>query len=167
MRERRLPRLGLLGLMTDGYEPLFPGITARQEAYARESVYDLADVAEIYFPGAAMNRAEIESKVRDMNSRDLDGMLIILLTYSQGSWLVRALQENHLPLGFAVVQPDQTVGDDWDELMLTVAPSNGAPPALASVTVPLILAAAYSISALTVATSSLLNFPATIVTLTV
>lgn len=93
MRERRLPRLGLLGLMTDGYEPIFPGITSRQEAYAREIVHDLADVAEIYFPGAAMNRADIESKVRNMNSRDLDGMLIILLTYSQGSWLVRALQE--------------------------------------------------------------------------
>ena len=120
MRERRLPRLGLLGLMTDGYEPLFPGITARQEAYARQIVQDLADVAEIYFPGAAMNRADIEAKVRDMNQRGLDGMLIILLTYSQGSWLVRALQENRLPLGFAVVQPDQTVGDDWDELMLTV-----------------------------------------------
>ena len=71
MRERRLPRLGLLGLMTDGYEPIFPGITSRQEAYAREIVHDLADVAEIYFPGAAMNRADIESKVRDMNSRDL------------------------------------------------------------------------------------------------
>ena len=76
MRERRLPRLGLLGLMTDGYEPIFPGITSRQEAYAREIVHDLADVAEIYFPGAAMNRADIESKVRDMNSRDLDGMLV-------------------------------------------------------------------------------------------
>ena len=26
MRERRLPKLGLLGLITDGYEPNFPGI---------------------------------------------------------------------------------------------------------------------------------------------
>lgn len=51
MRENRLPRLGLLGLMTDGYEPIFPGITARQEAYAREIVEDMADVADIYFPG--------------------------------------------------------------------------------------------------------------------
>ena len=41
MRERRLPRLGLLGLMTDGYEPIFPGITARQEAYAREIVQSM------------------------------------------------------------------------------------------------------------------------------
>ena len=103
MRERRLPKLGLLGLMTDGYEPNFPGITARQEAYAREIVAEMADVCELYFPGAAMNRADIEAKVKLMNEMELDGMLIILLTYSQGSWLVRALQNNRLPLGFAVV----------------------------------------------------------------
>ena len=36
--ELERPRRGLLGLITDGYEPTFPGITARQEAYAREIV---------------------------------------------------------------------------------------------------------------------------------
>jgi len=120
MRQRRLPKLGLLGLMTDGYEPNFPGITARQEAYAREIVAEMSDVCELYFPGAAMNRADIEAKVKEMNEMELDGMLIMLLTYSQGSWLVRALQNNRLPLGFAVVQPDSEVGNDWDELRLTV-----------------------------------------------
>ena len=120
MRERRLPRLGLLGLMTGDYEPNFPGITARQEAYVREIVADMADVAEIFFPGAALDRPDIEAKVKQMNNMDLDGLLIILLTYSQGSWIVRAMQNNRLPLGFAVVQPDQEVGDDWDELRLTV-----------------------------------------------
>lgn len=120
MRERRLPKIGLLGLMTDGYEPNFPGITARQEAYAREIVEQMADVADIYFPGAALNRSDIEEKVKAFNAMELDGMLIMLLTYSQGSWIVRALQHNHLPLGFAVVQPDSFVEDDWDELRLTV-----------------------------------------------
>ncbi|MCI9306708.1 MAG: hypothetical protein HFI28_09605 [Lachnospiraceae bacterium] len=120
MRERRKPRLGLLGLMTDGYEPIFPGITARQEAYAREIVSDMADVADIYFPGAALNRMDIEAKVKHMNEMELDGLLLILLTYSQGSWIVRAMQENRLPLGFAVVQPDEAVENDWGELELTV-----------------------------------------------
>lgn len=120
MRERRLPKIGLLGLMTDGYEPNFPGITARQEAYARGIVDDMADVAEIYFPGAALNRADIEAKVKKMNEMELDGLLIILLTYSQGSWMVRALQNNRLPLGFAVVQPNSHVEDDFDEFMLTI-----------------------------------------------
>jgi len=120
MRKNVKPKLGLLGLMTDGYEPIFPGITERQENYAREIIKDLSGVADIYFPGAAVNRADIENKVKDFNNRDLDGMLIILLTYSQGSWLVRALQENNLPLALAVVQPDQSVGDEWGELELTV-----------------------------------------------
>ncbi len=120
MRERRLPKIGILGLMTDGYEPNFPGITARQEAFVREIVAEMSDVAELCFPGAAVNRADIEAKVKQFNEMELDGMLIMLLTYSQGSWLVRALQNNRLPLGFAVVQPDSAVGNDWDELRLTV-----------------------------------------------
>jgi L-arabinose isomerase len=114
------PRIGLLGLMTDGYEPIFPGITARQEAYAREVRDSLGDVADIHFPGAAKNRREIEKTVADMNSMELDGILILLLTYSQGSWILHALQDNRLPIALAVVQPDHTVGDDWEELDLTV-----------------------------------------------
>ena len=79
MRERRLPKLGLLGLITDGYEPNFPGITARQEAFAREVIAELSDVADIYFPGAALNRADIKAKVKEMNEMELDGMIITML----------------------------------------------------------------------------------------
>ena len=114
------PRIGLLGLMTDGYEPIFPGITARQEAYARELCASLQGVADVHFPGAAKNRREIEDTVRDMNAKGLDGILIVLLAYSQGAWLLHALQDNRLPIALAVVQPDHSVGDDWEELDLTV-----------------------------------------------
>jgi len=116
------PKIGLLGLMTDGYEPIFPGITARQEKYAREIVESMKDTVDIYFPGAAVNRKSIETTVKEFNDKDLDGILIILLTYSQGSWIVRALQENRLPIALAAVQPDQVVSDDWGELELTVNP---------------------------------------------
>ena len=71
-------------------------------------------------PAPAKNRPEIEKTVRDMNERDLDGILIVLLTYSQGSWILHALQDNRLPIALAVVQPDHTIGDDWEELDLTV-----------------------------------------------
>jgi L-arabinose isomerase len=120
MLKKQKPKLGLLGLMTDGYEPIFPGITKRQEDYIRDVIKSLDGVADIEFPGAAGNRGEIEDTVAKFNSMDLDGMLIVLMTYSQGSWIVRALQNNKLPLAMAVIQPDQTVGDDWDELMLTI-----------------------------------------------
>lgn len=114
------PRIGLLGLMTDGYESIFPGITARQEAYARELVETCRDSVELLFPGAAKNRREIESTVASFNAQGLDGMLIVLLAYSQGAWLLRALQDNRLPIALAIVQPDQEVKTDWEELDLTV-----------------------------------------------
>ncbi len=114
------PRIGLLGLMTDGYEPVFPGITARQERYAAEIVAACADTVELVFPGAAKNRREIEATVASFNHQGLDGILIVLLAYSQGGWLLRALQDNRLPIALAIVQPDQEVGKKWFELDLTV-----------------------------------------------
>ncbi len=43
-----------------------------------------------------------------------------MLTYSQGQYLIRAMQNNRLPLALALIQPDETVGDDFEELDLTV-----------------------------------------------
>ena len=37
-----LPKLGVLALMLEAYEPIFPGIIARQTAYVREVLADLA-----------------------------------------------------------------------------------------------------------------------------
>ena len=119
MRQKR-PQIGLLGLMTDGYEPIFPGITARQEAYAREIVSTCKDAVDLHFPGAAKNREEIEQTVAAFNAANLDGILIVLLAYSQGAWILRALQDNRLPIALAIVQPAQVVGSDWEELDLTV-----------------------------------------------
>ena len=76
------PKIGLLGLMTDGYEPIFPGITARQEGYAQELVSLLSGVADVDFPGAGLNRARIEEIVRGFNEKQYDGILIVLLAYS-------------------------------------------------------------------------------------
>jgi L-arabinose isomerase len=120
MDSKPRPKIGFLGLMTDGYEPIFPGITARQESYAAEIVKDCSESVELVFPGAAKNRSEIEATVASFNAQGLDGILIVLLAYSHGAWLLRALQDNRLPIALAIVQPDQEVGKEWYELDLTV-----------------------------------------------
>jgi L-arabinose isomerase len=118
--KNRKPKLGLLALMTDGYEPIFSGINERQFKYAQELVETLSPVADITFNELGGNRAAIEKIVREYNEAELDGILITLLTYSQGAFLIRALENNHLPIALIVVQPDQEVLDEWVELDLTV-----------------------------------------------
>jgi len=115
------PKIGLLGLMAGGYEPIFEGITKRQIGYARELVEAVKDTVELVFEEPGIDRTSVERIVKGYNMRDdLDGILIVLLTYHQGSWILRALQENNLPIALCVVQPDQEIGTDWDELRLTV-----------------------------------------------
>ena len=117
---QKKPRLGVLALMLEDYLPLFPGIDRAQTAYVNEVLDGLRDAAEFVFPHAAMNRAQIEALAAQYNHEGLDGILILLLTYSQGAYLVRALEENHLPLALALIQPEQTVRPDFIEWDYTV-----------------------------------------------
>ena len=118
--KRTLPKIGVLALMLEAYEPIFPGIVARQTAYVKEVLSSFGNAAAFSFEALALNRTDIERMTAQYNREGLDGILILLCSYSQGQYLVRAMQENRLPLALALIQPDETVGDDFEELELTV-----------------------------------------------
>ena len=106
--------------MLEGYEPLFPGIMASQHKYVEEVIASLSGTADFVFPRIAASREAIEALTAQYNAEGLDGILILMLSYSQGQYLVHAMQRNTLPLALALVQPDETVGDDFEEWEFTV-----------------------------------------------
>nr|AFV95057.1 L-arabinose isomerase [Thermoanaerobacterium saccharolyticum] len=108
------PRIGFLGIMQELYDDMLPGITERQEMYAQQVIDRLGDIADFYFPGAAKNRNDIERIVKEFNDKDLDGIMIVMLTYGPATNLVNALRNNRLPIMLANIQPESTVTDDWD-----------------------------------------------------
>ncbi|MEX2601298.1 MAG: L-fucose/L-arabinose isomerase family protein, partial [Balneolaceae bacterium] len=114
MRFNRKPKIGFLGIMQELYDASIPDITTRQESYAREVCSQLADVVDIEFPGAARNRDDIERILGDFNHQQLDGVMIVMLTYGPAMRTVRALQRNNLPLLLANIQPVPEVKSDWD-----------------------------------------------------
>ncbi|HOA74096.1 MAG TPA: L-fucose/L-arabinose isomerase family protein [Phycisphaerae bacterium] len=119
MLDARKPRIGLLGIMQELYDNFLPGITARQEEYARAVAAQLANVVDVDFPGAARNRADIEARVRHFNQEGLDGILIMMLTYGPALRTVQALRENNLPIMLANIQPERNVTAKWDMADLT------------------------------------------------
>ena len=108
MELQHKPRLGILALMLEGYEPLFPGIMASQHKYVEEVIASLSGTADFVFPRIAASREAIEALTAQYNAEGLDGILILMLSYSQGQYLVHAMQRNTLPLALALVQPDET-----------------------------------------------------------
>ena len=79
------PRIGLLGLMTDGYEATFPGILERQKKYAQSLAGMYSDEVEIVFNEIGANRESIEKITADYNVRGIDGILIVLLESYPGT----------------------------------------------------------------------------------
>lgn len=116
----RRPKIGLLGLITEGYEDVFPGILERQRMHGREIAEILSPDIDIIFDDIGTNRAKIEEIVSSYNHMQLDGILIVLLAYSHGAWLTRAMQDNRLPVAVAVLQPDDIADESFEELDLTI-----------------------------------------------
>ena len=86
------PRIGLLGIMQALYDDMLPGITERQAGYAQEIAAALGDVADVVVAEPARNRADIERTCCDFENEDLDGLLVVMLTYGPGMRVARRCQ---------------------------------------------------------------------------
>ena len=119
MIESRKPKIGMLGIMHGLYDESQPEITRNQEQFAQDVVTSLEDRIEIHFPRAAKSRADIEQIVSQFNADGYDGIMVVMLLYSPGFRLVRALEDNNLPLLLANIQPLPSVTKDWNWSRLT------------------------------------------------
>ena len=118
MSDRR-PRIGILGIMQDLYDDMIPGIARRQEGYAAELAASLADVGE-FIPGKVVKyREDAERVMREFEDSELDGVLVVMLTYGPAMRVARLLAESRLPICLANIQPEPAVTAAWDMADMT------------------------------------------------
>jgi L-arabinose isomerase len=103
----------MLGIMQELYDEMIPRITEHQAEFSRALCEQLAPVADVVFTRPARNRDDIEDIVKDLVARDLDGIMIVMLTYGPAMRTLRALKENPLPLLLANIQPEPVVSASW------------------------------------------------------
>ena len=97
---RARPRHGLLGVMQSLYDEMLPGIADRQAAYAREVAAALSDVADVEVAPPVKEREDAERAMADLSARNLDGLLVVMLTYGPAMRVARisccSLMPSHL-----------------------------------------------------------------------
>ena len=113
------PRVGLLGIMQSLYDEMLPGITERQAGYARDVASALEGVADVVVADPAKERDQIEERMRYLESQELDGLLVVNLTYGPAMRVARVLHETRLPICLANIQPVPEVTTEWDMADLT------------------------------------------------
>ena len=77
--------------MQDLYDEMLPGITDRQAAYAEEVSASLAEVADVDAGSPVKDREGIERRIRELEARGVDGLLVVMLTYGPAMRVARAL----------------------------------------------------------------------------
>ena len=118
-KSRSVARIGILGIMQDLYDDMIPGIAPRQEGYAAELAASLAGVGE-FIPGKVVKyREDAERVMREFEDSDLDGVLVVMLTYGPAMRVARLLAESRLPICLANIQPEPAVTAAWDMADMT------------------------------------------------
>ena len=115
----RKPRVGILGIMQDLYDDMIPGIAQRQEGYAGEIAAHLADVAEFIPSKPIKYREDAERAMREFENADLDGVMVVMLTYGPAMRVARLLAQARLPILMANIQPEPSVTPAWDMADMT------------------------------------------------
>ena len=115
----RKPRIGILGIMQDLYDDMIPGIAQRQEGYAAELAAHLAGVGEFIPSKAIKYREDAERAMREFENADLDGVMVVMLTYGPAMRVARLLSESRLPVLMANIQPEPNVTPAWDMADMT------------------------------------------------
>lgn len=119
MTTDRLPRIGVMGIMQALYDDMIPGLTERQAGYAQEVATHLADVADFVVESPVKSRYDAERVIRRFQHADLDGVLVIMLTYGPAMRVARLFNENRLPVCLANIQPEPAVTPMWDMADMT------------------------------------------------
>src|SRR6516225_3331483 len=114
-KSRRGARIGILGIMQDLYDDMIPGIAQRQEGYAAELAAHLGVAGRFEFiPSKPVKyREDAERAMREFENADLDGVLVVMLTYGPAMRVARLLADSRLPICLANIQPEPNVTPDW------------------------------------------------------
>ncbi len=108
------PRIGLLGIMQSLYDEMLPGVTERQAGYAADVAAALRDVADVEVTAPVKERPDAERAMRELEAKDLDGLLVVMLTYGPAMRVARLLAETRMPICLANIQPVPNVTAEWD-----------------------------------------------------
>jgi L-arabinose isomerase len=115
----RKPRIGILGVMQALYDEMLPGIADRQARFAADLAAHLSDVGEFIAAPPTKCREDAERVMRGFETKDVDGVLVVMLTYGPAMRVARLLSESRLPLCLANIQPEPDVTPAWDMADMT------------------------------------------------
>jgi L-arabinose isomerase len=112
------PRVGLLTLMFDTYS-VFPKLESELTRYVDEITDVVEEFADVEWSGICKTRDQVNDAVKLFESKDLDLILLVFLTYTPSHVALKALKMTKLPILIFNTQKlyDLNADTDADEIL--------------------------------------------------
>ncbi|NBC94951.1 MAG: arabinose isomerase [Deinococcus-Thermus bacterium] len=101
------------------YDAMLPRITERQAAFALAVAERLSPTFDLEVAAPAKGREEVEARLAEFRRADVDGVIVVMLTYGPSLRTAGALADASVPVLLANVQPERSVRRDWTMADLT------------------------------------------------
>ena len=98
MVERRLPRVGFLGLMLELYDTALPKLRPTQTKFAEELVAQMRGYCEVVFPGICNTRGQVDGAIAEFEAMAADLVVVVHLTYAPSLISLPGLLSTTLPV---------------------------------------------------------------------
>ena len=117
MREMRSvdtkPKVGLLTLMFKLYDAI-PALEPEMAGFGSELVETLSALGDVEWPGVCKTRKQVDEAVHLFETREVDLIVVVLLTYAPSHISVRGLRTTNLPVLIFNTQKLYEVTADMD-----------------------------------------------------
>lgn len=95
--EKLRPRIGLLTLKFKLYDAIAT-LESEMASFAKELSATIGDFADVEWPGICKTREEVDQAVRLFETKNLDIVIVVLLTYTPSHVALQALKTTRLPV---------------------------------------------------------------------
>jgi len=115
---KRKPKVGLLGLMFKLYDGI-PELKPTMTEFAKELIKIITPFADVEFPGVCNKRSQVETAIANFESKNVDLLIVVLLTYAPSHIALPGLLKTKLPVLIFNTQKAYSIGSDIPPEVLT------------------------------------------------
>ncbi len=115
---RRLPKIGVLGLSLKLHDSMSPGLKEDRGRFIKKTVDSMKEIAKFQYPGPCNTRKQVSDTLDKFKSMNLDGVLVVFLTYAPSLISLNALRRTKLPFVIWNTQEAEGVMPDDDTSVL-------------------------------------------------
>ena len=111
MNEKKKPKVGLLPLMLELYKKSYPQLPEKQKPFIDHLRSNLQQFSDVFVASVCSTSADVRTAIKEFEEDEVDGIVILFISYSTSISALNPLLETTLPLLLFSTAPKSSMAE--------------------------------------------------------